>query len=442
MEPSRQASNTRLAGTPAAAPRLPVPTSQLRRGQTGPEVRQLQEALVAQGYLTQEQLNTGPGTYGPRTEGAVKQLQARNGLPATGVYDAATQAALARELTPTTPADPSIPPAGMQRGTEGAQVLQLQNTMVQLGYLTQQQVNTGPGMYGPQTERAVKQLQARNGLPATGVYDAATQAALEKEVAQYQEPSLLVKDTYQRMLGREPSADELAAATARAEQTKQAGGNLKALRQELSGAIRQTDEYRAAHPEGAVSSVDDANEHFVTQWGGTDYNSTSGAPYGYNDCGPTSTVMALSMLGLMEPPEPGAASDAIDAVRDAAFGHDTTYSQRMGFGALQSAVTEYGGETQLLSGLDGIDEAIERGNPVIIGGNPWEAWAKDERAAGNYLNSRDPGGHFVTVMGKTPEGKYIIGDPLVKGGAIEVTREQLETFFSNGGFGAMEVSKP
>jgi peptidoglycan hydrolase-like protein with peptidoglycan-binding domain len=434
-----------LSPNTAAAPRLPVPTSDLRRGASGPEVRQLQEGLVSLGYLSAQDMASGPGVFGPRTEAALKRMQSASGLPASGQYDAAAREALTRALTPSTPTDPSLPTAGMRRGNEGANVLQLQNSLVMLGDLTQQQLNTGPGLFGGQTEAAVKSLQVRNGLPATGVFDEATRAALQKEVAQHQDPSQLVKETYTKLLGREPTAEELSAATARAEQNKQAGGSLSAMRQELVGTIRQTDEYRAAHPigSGTVGTTEDANEYFLTQWGGTPYNSANGAPYGYNDCGPTSTVMALSSIGLMERPSPENASTTIDAVRDAAIGRDTTQSQRMGFGSLKNAVEAYGGRTQMLSGgIPGIDEALERGNPVIIGGNPWQAWGATERANGNYLNSRDPGGHFCTILGKTENGKYIVGDPLVKNGTIEVTKEQLETFFRNGGFGAMEVYRP
>jgi peptidoglycan hydrolase-like protein with peptidoglycan-binding domain len=436
--------DTRGVATTTAAPRLPVPTSDLRRGQSGPQVRQLQEGLVSLGYLSARDMATGPGVYGPKTEAAVKRLQSASGLSPTGVYEASTRQALTQALTPTTPTDPSIPAAGMRRGHEGANVLQLQNGLVQLGYLTQAQVNTGPGIFGGQTESAVKALQVRNGLPATGAFDEATRSAMEKEVAQYKDPSQMVKESYGKLLGREPSADELAAATARAEQIKQSGGSLVAMRQDTVGAIRQTEEYRATHPigSGTVSNTEDANEYFLTQWGGTPYNSANGAPFGYSDCGPTSTVMALSAIGLMERPSPENASTTIDAVRDAAIGRDTTQSQRMGFGSLENAVEAYGGQTQMLTGIAGIDQAMERGNPVIIGGNPWQAWGADQRANGNYLNSRDPGGHFVTVLGKTQDGKYIIGDPLVKNGAIEVSREQLQSFFSNGGFGAMEVYRP
>lgn len=447
------ASSPKLELNPAAPaatrPAVPVPQVDLRRGDQGENVKQLQDALVAGGHMTREEVNTGYGTFGPRTEAAVKAVQTKNGLPATGAFDASARAALSSELG--VPPPPStrvgevvVPQENLGRGSFGESVQNLQDGMVKLGYMTQDQVNTGPGMYGPKTEAAVRALQARNGLEPTGSFDAATRAAMEGEARQLQDPKEMVKATYEAMLNRPPTAAELDAASGRATALRDAGGSLRDMRQDLGGQIRQTDEYRALHPlgSGTVSTVDDANQYFVTQWGGTDYNSAQGAPYGYNDCGPTSGVMALSAIGLMERPAPDQAGAAIDGVRDAALGYDSKESTRMGFGTLAKGVEAYGAQTQMLSGgVPSIDAALERGNPVIIGGNPWEAWGKDARAEGNYLNSRDPGGHFVTLLGKTQDGKYIVGDPLVKGGTLAVSEDQLKTFLGSG-FGAMEVSRP
>lgn len=44
----------------------------LKRGDQGDAVLELQEALVARGFLTPEDMATGPGIYGPRTEASVK----------------------------------------------------------------------------------------------------------------------------------------------------------------------------------------------------------------------------------------------------------------------------------------------------------------------------------------------------------------------------------
>jgi peptidoglycan hydrolase-like protein with peptidoglycan-binding domain len=59
------------------------PTTNLQPGQSGPEVKKLQDFLVSQGYMTQEQVNTGYGTYGPQTTNAVKAWQQANGVDNT-----------------------------------------------------------------------------------------------------------------------------------------------------------------------------------------------------------------------------------------------------------------------------------------------------------------------------------------------------------------------
>ncbi|MDP1824571.1 MAG: peptidoglycan-binding domain-containing protein [Archangium sp.] len=75
--------------------RKPVTAQQLQRGMMGAAVRQLQERLVAAKFLSPNDYKSGPGVYGPRTEAAVKRLQAHVGLPVTGVAAPSTLAALA-----------------------------------------------------------------------------------------------------------------------------------------------------------------------------------------------------------------------------------------------------------------------------------------------------------------------------------------------------------
>jgi peptidoglycan hydrolase-like protein with peptidoglycan-binding domain len=56
------------------------PTTNLSPGMTGPEVQKLQNFLRDQGYLTQAQINTGYGNYGPQTTAAVKAYQNAMGV--------------------------------------------------------------------------------------------------------------------------------------------------------------------------------------------------------------------------------------------------------------------------------------------------------------------------------------------------------------------------
>lgn len=68
--------------SPRAMPGSPMNDGVLRRGEIGPEVRQLQEALVRQGAAI-----TPDGRFGPGTKAAVEAYQRRHHLPATGVAD-------------------------------------------------------------------------------------------------------------------------------------------------------------------------------------------------------------------------------------------------------------------------------------------------------------------------------------------------------------------
>ena len=196
-------------------------------------------------------------------------------------------------------------------------------------------------------------------------------------------------------------------------------------------------------PTGPIKSVDQANQFFLSQWGPTPYNS-GGYPYGFNDCGPTSAAMVAEAIGLWNHAGAGGASTTIDKMRDTILGYNSTYSQLMTTSQLATGLQRAGAQTQMLSGdpVAAVDAALGRGHPAILGGSGvWNAWGSQQYAAGNYLNPRSPGGHFVTVMGKTDDGRYIVNDPLMRGGALTVTGDQLRTFYA-GGFGVLEAWNP
>jgi peptidoglycan hydrolase-like protein with peptidoglycan-binding domain/LysM repeat protein len=100
---SNQSPNTGIATPPApAAPTAggntslkgtALPSEHLKRGSKGEGVQQLQDALVKTGYMTQAQAATGPGTFGPKTEAALKKFQADHGVEAIGEYGPKTRAA-------------------------------------------------------------------------------------------------------------------------------------------------------------------------------------------------------------------------------------------------------------------------------------------------------------------------------------------------------------
>jgi peptidoglycan hydrolase-like protein with peptidoglycan-binding domain len=84
------------------------PQEDLRRGDKNPEVEELQNILVKMGYMTQEEMDTGPGIFGPRTEHALKAYQAELGLPATGFYGPQTRESLAKAAAPASPTEQAV----------------------------------------------------------------------------------------------------------------------------------------------------------------------------------------------------------------------------------------------------------------------------------------------------------------------------------------------
>jgi len=83
------------------------------------------------------------------------------------------------------------------RGATGAGVREVQRKLMSLGYLTPEAVATGPGVFGPRTEDAVRAFQKRHGLKNTGVVGSYTQAALSAAMVRttQQAPSVLATAT-------------------------------------------------------------------------------------------------------------------------------------------------------------------------------------------------------------------------------------------------------
>ncbi|WP_224370495.1 peptidoglycan recognition protein family protein [Hyalangium versicolor] len=94
-----------------------------------------------------------------------------------------TSAAAPRTAAAATQPTVTAPAAGLKEGDKGPKVKQLQDALVKLKYLTAAQVASGPGIFGKQTEAAVKKFQTDQKLPTTGYYGEQTQAALKKELA-------------------------------------------------------------------------------------------------------------------------------------------------------------------------------------------------------------------------------------------------------------------
>lgn len=161
-------SNTPIPNTPA-----PTPTgSSLKVGSRGAAVEQLQKDLTKLGYKL-----SADGIFGAKTDAAVKRFQKDHNLTVDGIVGPKTRAAIAKAKQDLAPALP-VPTATLRKGSKGEQVKQLQNALVKLGFMTEAQMNTGPGTFGPRTDAALRAFQRSKGLAVDGIYGPKSQAAL------------------------------------------------------------------------------------------------------------------------------------------------------------------------------------------------------------------------------------------------------------------------
>jgi peptidoglycan hydrolase-like protein with peptidoglycan-binding domain len=148
---------------------LPTNLATLQKGSSGSAVTELQRQLVSWGY------DTGgiDGLFGGKTEAAVMALQRARGLAATGVVADRERQILAQQPTPATPVGQTVSRA-LTTGDSGTEVELLQRRLREQNYFD----SPVTGYFGPITREAVVSFQAAQRLPATGVADTSTLAAL------------------------------------------------------------------------------------------------------------------------------------------------------------------------------------------------------------------------------------------------------------------------
>ena len=207
---------------------LPLSLTQaaaLKQGSKGTAVKQLQQNLIGLGFLE----GSADGSYGGKTKAAVKAFQVEFGLSPDGNAGEATQAAVENAVTrlqvelknagfnPGTPdghfgsktksalkkyqKDRDLEVTGeadretwdaMNKSSSGiragagartsAQIKQLQQALIGLGYLT----GKADGSYGPKTREAVRSFQKDFGLGADGSAGPDTMTALKNAVVAIQ----------------------------------------------------------------------------------------------------------------------------------------------------------------------------------------------------------------------------------------------------------------
>jgi peptidoglycan hydrolase-like protein with peptidoglycan-binding domain len=137
------------------------------RGDAGPAVVRLQQALAARGITVAGGVS---GIYDEATASAVATLQRQSGLRASGKVDARTAKLLG--LAPTVTVTAANLPAF---GSTGDVVWLLQAALLEQGVAG---AGEPDGQFGVATRKAVTAFQTRRGLRASGKVDAATAAAL------------------------------------------------------------------------------------------------------------------------------------------------------------------------------------------------------------------------------------------------------------------------
>lgn len=174
----------RHSGAAPVAPPIPTtptpvpPQSVWAVGSSGDKVRDIQKVVGV----------TVDGVYGPRTEAAVRQWQANLQIPADGVWGPRTEEATKNLFVflSNLPAVEQTQPnnaflAALGEATK--QVLRSGSTggavkMAQVGLNARGYGLVGDGIFGPQTEAAVRRFQSDRGLVADGIIGSQTWAAL------------------------------------------------------------------------------------------------------------------------------------------------------------------------------------------------------------------------------------------------------------------------
>ncbi len=171
-DPTEEATPT-PSPTPTATPSPTpgaTPSRTLRYGDSGEDVKLIQNRLIALNYLS----GTASGVFDSTTLTAVRAFQKAHALTVDGVAGTNTykklfsDSAIPAASTPTpspSPTPGATPSRTLRYGYTGEDVKLLQNRLIELGYLK----GTADGTFGTTTQTAVKAFQKANGLTVDGV---------------------------------------------------------------------------------------------------------------------------------------------------------------------------------------------------------------------------------------------------------------------------------
>ncbi|MBL1177207.1 hypothetical protein [Pantanalinema sp. GBBB05] len=182
------------------------------------------------------------------------------------------------------------------------------------------------------------------------------------------------------------------------------------------------------------TSAKQAEAFFKLQFKHSKYNPTG--PSYSNNCGPASLAMLIKTLGL-EPPGISIET-SIDHARYLMFPDDPNFSEKEGVrvlnrdsaytgdGNMRVGIQRAGGRAEEYSTWNDLDHSLMEGKPLVANGRISSKWRDQFPEPTLYGSGGDF--HYIAVLGKTPNGKYIVADPMYKGGPVEMTKNQLAVF--------------
>ena len=207
-----------------------------------------------------------------------------------------------------------------------------------------------------------------------------------------------------------------------------------------------------------VRDVDWANQFFVTQIFDSRWNPDAVvSDASSNNCGPTSFAMLLSERGAL--PADITAEMAIDHARALMYPdypkvdpallpegatvyvegelicvdddtHPVFFEPVDSEASIGQGILNIGGEPGFGYSSSELDELLETTGAVIAHGHITEQWRG--RFSGEY-GASDPGAisHFILLLRASDPDQLLVCDPMHKGGAVSMSRAQVQTFFQS-----------
>jgi len=167
---ARQTAKPDITPTPKPTATPSYANIYLRLGNSGSQVRQMQNRLIALGYLT----GSATGEFDAATEAGVIAFQKRNVSYADGVAGPETLKALYSSSAKKASSPAAIIGKSLREGDQGDAVRMLQQRLKALGYYS----GNVDGDFGSGTVNAVKSFQRQNNLTADGVAGSGTLSRL------------------------------------------------------------------------------------------------------------------------------------------------------------------------------------------------------------------------------------------------------------------------